>query len=135
MDIEQLERVAREKMRALGCVSKGGKKLAYSEAMSFHLGCVTYEGQGVYKPSDRVVPWEQVPEGDAQGSVGDMAFEVDAAWWPVIHIAEDGEIWVGVGGWVIVVCIYQWMWDMPVAYICLSAGVSSATGRYKPPGP
>ena len=46
--------------------------------------------------------------------------EQPTGWWPVVRVVIRGECSMStiykVGGWVIVICIYQLMWDQPMGW-------------------
>jgi hypothetical protein len=88
------------------------------------LGMVTHNGTGKYRQTDVVAPWNAIPEDFHQqgqpSNIPPFDLEQIASWWPVVCVHDDAEGTITMtavcGGWIIVICIYQLMWDIPSAW-------------------
>ena len=88
---------------------------------------VTYNGSGKYRQNDVVAPWNAIPEDEGalhqqgqQNTIPPFDLEQIASWWPVVCVHDDAEGTITMtavcGDWIIVICIYQLMWDVPSAW-------------------
>ena len=97
----------------------------YTPEVKFELCLVTYKRGGKYGEEDRVVPWYALPEDDEDEALDQYmavphALRQPAGRWPVVRVSFPSDcsmrtVYAG-GGLVIVICIYQLMWDQPVAW-------------------
>ena len=85
---------------------------------------------GHYKDSEALVPWAALPEDDDPPNTGGASSSHEIApwqvadpsvltshtgWWPVVSITTTTLTRCG-GTVVVVVCVYQWMWDRPTGW-------------------
>ena len=126
---------AEERIRACGGFAKDKKKFQpYDKNLKFELGVVTHNGQGKYRETDVVAPWSVLPEIESgfsqQGEHGIVPHHLEqiASWWPVVCArSADSQTMTAMGmcgGVVIVICIYQLMWDIPAAWQVLVIPIS-----------
>ena len=116
---------AKERIRACGGFAKDKKEVQPYDK-KFELGVVTYSGQGKYRETDVVAPWSVLPEDDSgfpqQGEHGILPHHLEqiASWWPVVCVRDANSqtmTLAGIcGGVVIVICIYQLLWDILAAW-------------------
>jgi len=124
--LDYLPTRAEERIRACDGFKDKTRFVPYSNNLRFELGMVTYNGTGKYREADVVAPWSAIPEDEGafpqegQQGISPHLLEQIASWWPVVcvHDATAGTMTLTgiVGGWVIVICIYQLMWDLPSAW-------------------
>jgi hypothetical protein len=124
-DLENLTRYAQLKLKKCGGWTVHKKFQPYTPEVKFELGMVTYKRSGKYGAEDRVVPWYALPEDD-EDEARDEYLAVPSelrrpqGWWPVVRVFFPSDCSMRTvhasGGYVIVICIYQLMWDQPVGW-------------------
>ena len=125
--LDYLPTRAEERIRACGGFKDKKRFVPYSKNLRFELGMVTYNGSGKYRQNDVVAPWNAIPEDEGalhqqgqQNTIPPFDLEQIASWWPVVCVHDDAEGTITMtavcGGWIIVICIYQLMWDVPSAW-------------------
>jgi len=125
--LDYLPTRAEERIRACGGFKDKKRFVPYSKNLRFELGMVTYNGSGKYRQNDVVAPWNAIPEDEGalhqqgqQNTIPPFDLEQIASWWPVVCVHDDAEgtitMTAACGGWIIVICIYQLMWDVPSAW-------------------
>ena len=103
------------------------KKVVPYDPSSITLGLAacTFDG-AKYTDADKCIRWSDVPEdqsavdalvlGTQNPTEGLPALiHMATGWWPVVTV-EGGWVTYDGGDWVVVVCVYQWMWDQPVGW-------------------
>ena len=108
-----------------GFIGNNKKFVPLEPGHNFELAMITYKRAGRYGPEDRVVPWYALPENNAEFAEGNFSadpsmLQQPTGWWPVVRVVSPGECSMTTvyrtGGWIIVICIYQLMWDQPAAW-------------------
>ena len=140
--ITKLCEFARERMRSLGHVQLDGQIVQWDPSLRFSLGVVTYDGAR-YNAGNVCIPYEALPNGHGFGDDDDEGppdsggassswqvqtrapavtvayptiLEQEAWRWPVVHISRTTTLVRCGGTVVVVVCVYQWMWDRPTGW-------------------
>jgi hypothetical protein len=130
--VENLCAFAKRRVKELGGYQAEKRWVEYDPSWTYSLGLVPYSG-GRYTSDQVCVPWEALPEDDdppnsggaASSWEGQGAMQVadphvlyeQTGWWPVVSITHRTTTLVRCGGTVVVVvCVYQWMWDRPTGW-------------------
>ena len=120
----------------MGGVSLGkGKAMPSHDGLHFDLALAPYSG-GHYRDNEMCVPFSILPDGRPSGlpsgdgcidppNTGGASSSWEVAnpqvltqeqnWWPVVTITSTTLVRCG-GTVIVVVCVYQWMWDQPTGW-------------------